>query len=522
MAILPTFRHLLERNERLHPREIAVLFEGRRITFAEHARRTRKLASALFELGMRHQDRVAMLAMNCPEYNELYGVAEVSGFIAAAVNFRLAPPELAYIINDCSPKVLLFESQYAAVVDSLRNQLTSVQHYVCIGTPVPIWAVAYEELLASGGDSGPPLHPASSDIITILYTSGTTGRPKGVMTTHEAGMWIAEMQTIEMSTDVGDRFLIVMPMYHLGGRCMQSGQHLRGGTVVLHRKFDPAHVARSIQEDRITQAHLAPTMLQAVLDVPDIDRYDLSSIKSLMHGGAPISVALRRRALRTFGPVLIDGYGSTETGGTMLRKNQQKIDGTPQEQKRLASVGQPMLHCEVKIVDDNDVEVPRGQVGELCFKSKQTMSGYWNNTAATIEALRGGWLHTGDMAYMDDECFLYLVDRKKDMIISGGENIYSREVEEALMSHTDVSDAAVIGMPDDYWGESVLAIVVCNQGQLIAPEALIAHCKTQIAGYKAPKRIEYVDALPRLPSGKVNKVGLRERFVCPRDRSPAP
>jgi acyl-CoA synthetase (AMP-forming)/AMP-acid ligase II len=288
---------------------------------------------------------------------------------------------------------------------------------------------------------------------------------------------------------------------------------LRGGTVVLHRKFDPAQVARSIQEDRITQVHLAPTMLQAVLDVPDIDNYDLSSVKSLMHAAAPISVALRRRALRKFGPILIDGYGSTETGGTMLRKNQQKIDGTPEEQKRLASVGQAMLHCEVKIVDDNDVEVPRGQVGELCFKSPQTMSGYWNNMAATIEALRGGWMHTGDMAYMDEEAYLYLVDRKKDMIISGGENIYSREVEEALMSHADVSDAAVIGMPDEYWGESVLAIVVCTQGKAVAPEALITHCKTQIAGYKAPKRIEYVDALPRLASGKVNKVGLRERFL---------
>jgi acyl-CoA synthetase (AMP-forming)/AMP-acid ligase II len=488
-------------------------FEDRRVTFAEHANRTRKLASALHGAGMRHQDRVAMLAMNCSEYNEFYGVAELSGFIAAAINYRLAPPEFAYIVNDCTPKVLIFESQYASLVDGLRDKLPSVQHYVCIGGSVPIWAAPYEEFLASGDAAGPPVSPVASDIITILYTSGTTGRPKGVMATHEAGMWIAEMQTIEMSTDVGDRFLIVMPMYHLGGRAMQSGQHLRGGTVVLHRKFDPADVARSIQEDRITQVHLAPTMLQAVLDLPDIDRYDVSSVKSLMHAAAPISVALRRRALRKFGPILVDGYGSTETGGTMLRKNQQKIDGTPQEQKRLASVGQAMLHCEAKIVDDNDVEVERGQVGELCFKSPQTMKGYWNNAAATIEALRGGWMHTGDMAYMDEEGFLYLVDRKKDMIISGGENIYSREVEEALMSHADVSDAAVVGMPDAYWGESVLAIVVCNQGKQVAADALIAHCKTQIASYKAPKRVEYVDALPRLPSGKVNKVALREQFV---------
>ena len=513
MAILDTFRHLVERNEKLHPSEIALLCENRRITFAEHAVRLRKLADALYRLGVRHQDRVAILAMNCPEYMEVYGIAEVAGYIAVPINFRLAPPETAHIVNDCAPAVLLFEAQYAGTIEGLRARIPSVKHFVCIGGPTPEWALEYEQLLASGDPAGPPLRPVSSDILTILYTSGTTGRPKGVMNNHEAGMWTAEMQAIEMSTDVGDKFLIVMPMYHLGGRSMQSGAHLRGGTVVLHRKFDPLEIVRTIERERITQVHLAPTMLQAVLDVPEIDSYDLSSVKSLMHAAAPISIALRKRALRKFGPILIDGYGLTETGGTMLRKRQQKLEGTPQEVKRLGSVGQAMVHCELRIVDEHDSEVPAGVVGEICFKSPQTMSGYWNNAAATIEALRGGWMHTGDMGYLDEEGYLFLVDRKKDMIVSGGENIYCREVEEALMTHESIADAAVIGVPDAYWGEVVLAVVISRPGVLLEPAALIAHCKRQIASYKTPKKIEFLDELPRLPNGKVNKVTLRERFA---------
>ena len=515
MAILKTFRHLLDRNLRFHAQDIALIYEDRRFTFRELTERAFRLADALHRLGLRQQDRMAMLAMNCPEYFDFYWAADASGFIAVPLNFRLAAPELVHIINDAAPLSLTFEAQYTQAVGSIRPQLSSVRHFICIGSPRPDWAIDYAELLASGTPTGPPLAPASQDLVTILYTSGTTGRPKGVTHTHEAAMWIALMQTIEMSCDVETRFLVVMPMYHLGGRSMSTGQHLRGGTVVLLRKFDPLELVRTIERERVTQVHLAPTMLQAVLDLPDIDRYDLSSVRSLMHAAAPISTALRRRALQKFGPILIDGYGSTETGGTMLRKGQAKLEGTPAQLRRLASVGQPMVHCEARIVDDDEVEVPPGAVGELCFRSPQTMSGYWNNSIATAETLRNGWLHTGDLARMDEDGFVYLVDRKKDMIISGGENIYSREVEEALMSHEGVADAAVIGMPDPYWGESVLAIVVRKNGAIADTAALIAHCRSQIAGYKTPKRVEFIDQLPRLPSGKVSKVELRRRFLPP-------
>ena len=513
MPILGTFRHLVERNERFHPRELCLIFENRRITFAEHAVRARQLGDAIYRLGMRHQDRVAILAMNCPEHLEVSGAAEVSGYILAPVNYRLAPPETTYVVNDCSPTVLVFEAQYVAAIDSIRAQLKSVRHFVCIGHEAPSWALPYEALITTGDAAGPPLRPSPNDILSILYTSGTTGRPKGVMNTHEAGMWAALMQAVEMRTDVGGKFLVVMPTYHLAGRLMMSAQHLRGGTVILHRAFDAAEVVRTIERERVTEAHLAPTMLQAVLDVPDIDQHDLSSLRTLEHAAAPISLSLRKRALKKLGPILIDAYGQTEGGGTVLRQHQAKLEGTPKEVKRLGSVGQPMLHAEMRIVDERDCEVPVGAVGEICFKTPQNMLGYWNNPAATAETLLNGWLHTGDMGYADEEGFLFLVDRKKDMIISGGENIYSREVEEAVLSHAEVDDAAVIGVPHLHWGEAVVALVVVKRGAKLDAESLTAHCKMQIASYKCPKGIDFIAELPRLPSGKVNKVVLRERYA---------
>jgi acyl-CoA synthetase (AMP-forming)/AMP-acid ligase II len=309
---------------------------------------------------------------------------------------------------------------------------------------------------------------------------------------------------------VGDKYLLSMPFYHLGSRLMALGHHLRGGTVVMKRKFDPLDVVQTIERERVTQIHLAPVMLQQVLDLPELERYDLSSLKSLQHAAAPISVTLVRRAVAKFGPILIDGFGQTEGGGTTLSRYHHKPDGTPTEVKRLASVGQPLIHAQLKIVDDDDIEVPVGTIGEICFKSPTVMSGYWNNAQATIEALRGGWLHTGDVGYVDDENFLFLVDRKKDMIISGGENVYSREVEEALMAHGSLVDVAVIGLPDERWGEVVVAVVIPMSDKRVTEAELIAHCRSRIAGYKTPKRIEFVAELPRVPSGKINKVALRE------------
>jgi acyl-CoA synthetase (AMP-forming)/AMP-acid ligase II len=512
MRVLQSLKDIVERNATLHAAYHFQIFGDRLTSFSEYAVRAHRLASALHRLGLQSQDRVSILAMNCPEYTDVYGAAEVAPYIIAPVNFRLAPPEILWILRDVAPQVLIFESQYLPTVDALRSQLPGIRHFVQIGGEVPAWATDYASLLASGSPEGAPLEPRGSDIHAILYTSGTTGRPKGVMIPHSGLLALGEAWALELGADLGHRILLTMPFFHIGARSQGYGLTIRGGTLVIHRSFDARAVVETIQRDRITQLHLAPTLVQQVLDLPDIDRYDLSSLRTLNYAAAPMPLTTLKRAIRRFGPVLINGYGQTEGAGCSLRKVYHRLDGDEKDLRRLTSVGQPVHDCAARIVDESDNEVARGAVGEICLRSPQNMAGYWNNSAATIEALRNGWLHTGDLGRMDEDSFVYLVDRKKDMIVSGGENVYSREVEEALMAHGSVQDAAVIGVADLKWGEAVKGIVVLKQSAALTAEELIAHCRGLIAGYKCPKSIDFVDELPRLPSGKINKVALRGRY----------
>ncbi|HEY2401774.1 MAG TPA: long-chain-fatty-acid--CoA ligase [Steroidobacteraceae bacterium] len=509
---MQTLRDVVERNATLHGDELHLVFGERRSSFAQFAERAKRLASALHSLGLQSQDRICILAMNCPEYLEVYGVSEVAPFIVAPINYRLAPPEIVHIVRDAAPRVLIFELQYAALVDTLRALLPGVEHYVCIGDQPPPWTSSYESVLAQGSAEGPPLRPRPNDLSAIMYTSGTTGRPKGAMITHAAIIALCECWSHELAADLGDRILLAMPFFHIGARSQGGAINFRGGTMVVHRGFDPTDIVATVQRERITQLHLAPTLVQSVLNLPDIDQYDLSSLKTLNYAAAPMPLTVLKRAMKRFGPILINGYGQTEGAGTTLRKRYHRPEGSAKDLQRLTSIGQPVSSTSLRIVDERDEPVPAGTIGEICLRSPQNMVGYWNNSVATLETLRGGWLHTGDMGYADEDGFIYLADRKKDMIVSGGENIYSREVEEALMAHSSVADAAVIGVPDARWGEAVKAVVVKKEGATIGAEALTTHCRALIAGYKCPKSIEFVAALPRLPSGKINKVALRDQY----------
>jgi acyl-CoA synthetase (AMP-forming)/AMP-acid ligase II len=333
------------------------------------------------------------------------------------------------------------------------------------------------------------------------------------MITHQVMLALGAAWSMELAADLGDRVLVSMPMFHIGARSQSAALTHVGGTVVMLRAFEAATVVKTIQDERITQLHLAPTLVQAVLDLPDLDRYDMTSLKTINYAAAPMPLTILKRALQRFGPIMINGFGQTEGGGTTLRKAYHRPNGDLNDLKRLTSVGQPLCDTRVCIVDEQEREAGVGTIGEICFKSPQNMLGYWNNSAATIETMRNGWLHTGDMGYVDEDGFVYLADRKKDMIVSGGENVYSREVEEALMSHAGVADAAVIGVPDSRWGEAVKAVVVGKRGVPIEAAELIAHCRQFIAGYKCPKSVDFVTELPRLPSGKINKVNLRSRYA---------
>ncbi len=513
--VLRTLNDVVVRNARFHGNSLFQVFGERRQTFREHAERARRLADALHAGGLKSQDRVGLLGMNCAEYLEIYGVSEVAPFILAPVNFRLAPPEIGYILRDSAPAVLFFEKQYESTIDALRAQLPSVKRFVCFGGSAPAWAEDYEAVVASGSPNGPGLEVLPEHLHAIVYTSGTTGRPKGAMVTHAAFLALGFDWARELSADAGDRILLCMPFFHVGARSQGYALTCVGGTMHILRAFDPQAILETIARERITQLHLAPTLVQQVLDHPGQEEYDLSSLKTLNYAAAPMPYTVLQRALARFGRIMINGFGQTEGSGCVLKKHYHRPGGDERDRKRLTSVGQATTATQVAILDDDDLEVPAGTIGEICFRSPTVMNGYWNNSVATQETLRNGWLHTGDVGYMDADGFIYLADRKKDMIVSGGENVYSREVEEALMSHPAVQDAAVIGVPDPKWGEAVLGVIVLKPDPTVAADDLVRHCRGLIAGYKCPKRIEFVTQLPRLPSGKISKVALREQFAQP-------
>jgi acyl-CoA synthetase (AMP-forming)/AMP-acid ligase II len=498
-------------NARYNGDRIAAVDGDRSITFGEAYDRAQRLASAIHKRGLRKHDRVGMLAMNRLEWVEYLGATALGGTIGALINYRLAGPEIAWIVNDCTPRILIFEAQYIELVDSLRGEMKSIELYVCIGTP-PDWAESYEEFVASGDPQGAPVEVGPDTYAMLMYTSGTTGRPKGVL--KEQRQFCANFETniIVMNMRGDDRLLVMMPLFHNGACSLFYTMFMAGGTTHIHRKFEAVDVLATIDQDRITMMHMAPTLIQTIMDHPEIDQYDLSSLRVVNYAAAPMPVSLLRRCVAKFGKIFLNSYGATEAGGTVLYPHQHYLDGTPEQMARLPSLGQPFPNTKVRVVDDEGVDCPPGVAGEILLSSPNTMSGYWNNHAATLEVLRDGWYHTGDVGTLDKDGFLFLVDRKKDMIISGGENIYCREVEEALMEHGSLVEVAVIGVPDPYWGENVKAVAIRKPGATVTEAELIAFCATRIASYKKPKSVDFVDDMPRLPTGKVRKNILREQY----------
>jgi acyl-CoA synthetase (AMP-forming)/AMP-acid ligase II len=370
----------------------------------------------------------------------------------------------------------------------------------------------YDDLVASGDPAGVPFRPRADDVAFLIYTSGTTGRPKGVMLSQAGEVAAAEILGADMRNCANDRLLIMMPLFHIGAKIIQLAQHWRGGTVLVQKGFEPKAVLDAIAAERITVTHMAPTMVQSLLDSPAIEGADTSSLRMIVYAAAPMPLPVLKRGLKILGPVFQQQFGQTEGVGTTLLAHQHRPDGTDRDREILTSVGQASPRVGVRVVDERGVDLPSGAVGEILLTSPGVMKGYWNNTGATLETLRDGWVHTGDVGRLDDEGFLYLVDRKKDMIISGGENIYSREVEEAIVTHEAVSEVAVIGVADQKWGETVVAVVVPKPGAAPGAAAIIAHCRSLIASYKKPSHVIFVDEIVKLPSGKIDKVRLRRLY----------
>jgi acyl-CoA synthetase (AMP-forming)/AMP-acid ligase II len=510
---------VLERNARCFGSHPALLFEGRSISHRSFHERVVRLINALAGLGCAKQDRIAVLSRNCPEYLEVYGAAALGGFVGLGLNYRLSEAEQAGILADAQPAVFIFEAEYAERARALRQQLPTGTYFICFEGGESD-ALAYETLLAAASAQRPVFRATEEDTFLLIYTSGTTGVPKGVMLGNEGQLEQARTQAQSHAAVQTDRMLVVMPFYHIGGPTELLTYLVAGATIVLHRMFDATAILQSIQTQRVTSAHLAPTMVSMMLEVQEKTPFDLSSLHTVCYASAPMSVALSLRARAVFGPVFMQIYGMTEAGlGTTLLKHQHVLDGSEIDRKRLASAGQAYLGTELRIIGEDGRDCAQGEVGEVCLRSKCVMQGYWQKPEATATAMQSGYLHTGDMGYLDEDAFLFIVDRKKDMIISGGENIYSREVEEALLMHPTVAEVAVIGVPDEKWGESVAAIVVLKPGAKSTRDELVEHCRSLIAGYKRPKVVQFVPQMPRVPStNKIDKRALRAPFWAGRER----
>lgn len=508
---LATIGRMIEVNERRMPNEVAFVYNGQRPTFAEFARKSRRLASAFHKMGCRRQDRVALLAENRLETCEVYGACEIAGYITATVNYRLAPPEMYHVISDSAAQIVVFEDKYTSVIASLRSSLEHVRRYICIGDP-PEWADRLEDVASSGDADGPPYRATEDDIAYLIYTSGTTGRAKGCMLGQKSQLRVAQACSADLGITNVDRTLLAMPLVHVGAKVVQLAAHWQGSTAIILNKFEPEPYFKLLEREKATVGHLAPTMIQMLLEHPLAATADVSSLRVVLYSASPMPTPVLRRAIKVFGNVFHQQYGLTEGAGTSLHAWRHNPYGDAKDQRRLSSAGIPFAGVELRITAENGEECARGEPGEICLRGESLMRGYWNNSAATFDTLRDGWMHTGDIGLVDEDGFLYLVDRKKDMIISGGQNIYSREVEEALFAHPAILEAAVIGVPDEKWGETVRALIVRRGNSPLTAEEVIQHCRANLASYKKPRSVVFIDDLPKLASGKVNKRELRALY----------
>ncbi|GAC1614635.1 MAG: fatty acid--CoA ligase [Candidatus Dormibacteraceae bacterium] len=482
----------------------AIRFGDRAITYGELDRRASRVAQALLAAGTGPQDHVAFIDMNGPEYFDvLFGCAKINA-INVGVNWRLAPAEMAYMINDAQANVLFVGPEFVAAIELVRDQLTTVRTIIPLGP-------AYEDWVAAGADTDPGVPSAADDVALQLYTSGTTGLPKGAMITNSNLETLITRILADWEFDAASVNLVASPLFNIaGGGWALVGMYC-GAVTVLLRTATPAGLLQVIAAERVTNALLVPALLNLMNQVPGVAEIDLSSLRAIVYGASPISEPVLARSIETFGCHFIQAYALTEhTGSATIMRPEEHDLGNP---GRLRSAGRPHTWIELRIADPlTGEDRPTGEVGEVWLRSGQVMKGYWNRPEDTAETITDGWLHTGDAGYLDAEGFLYLQDRVKDMIISGGQNVYPVEVENVLMAHPDVADVAVIGVPDERWGEAVKAVVVRRPDSDPDAAELIEFTRDRIAHFKAPSSIDFADSLPRNPSGKVLKRELREPY----------
>lgn len=500
------------------PERDCIVFEGRRWTYAQINERVNHLANALAKWGIEKGDRVGILHVNCNQYIEVYFAVAKLGAIFVPLNFRAKADELTYMIANAEAKSLFVGSRYLDVVNTLLPQLPTLKQCISIDSK-SAGKIYYEDLLSSASSDELIGEIGDEDITILMYTAGTTGRPKGVPLRHNAFVSYVLENVEPASPDIEERNLLTVPLYHVAGVQAMLAAIYGGRTLVLMRQFEVKEWLETIEREKATRAMLVPTMLKRVIDDPDFSRHDLSSLKVVTYGAAPMPFEVINKAIQVMPWVrFINAFGQTETASTIttLGPEDHIIEGTEEERekklKRLtSSIGRPLPDVEVKIVDEDGKTLSPPEVGEILARGPRMMTGYWRDEQKTSKVMTpDGWLRTGDMGWMDEEGYIYLAGRADDMIIRGGENISPEEVEDVLHSHPKVEEAAVIGVPDPEWGQEPRAVVVLKKGEVTTPEEIIEYCRSRLAGFKRPRSVVFMDALPRNPMGKVLRKKLRE------------
>jgi len=514
-------KDIIDRNTLMWPDRIATMWRDTRHTFMEFRERVNRCANALKALDVVEGDRVAVLLGNCSQYVELHFAIPQGRMIIVPLNYRNRQKELTYAINNSGANSLIAGSDYLDIIDTIRPHIKGVKNFISIDEKRDGY-LEYEELLSTHSDDDPKVTCTEDDVIVLGYTSGTTGPPKGAMITQKSLLTEVRNSHATIPISPEDVGLNLFPYFHIGfSRCTC---YMAMGAAGVCADFDPQGICQLIEKERVTQMAASPAQVTFLVNYHDVAKYDLSSLRKVICGGGPMPLA----TLKKFFELVSEDFeifwvtlGMTEaspcyTGNSvrreMLGEVERKMNAFKGRKPSGVSVGWAYPYCQVRVVDENGQDVPAWEVGEIICRGDNVMKGYWRLPEATRETIRDGWLYSGDMGVFTDERELYVVDRKKDMILSGDENIYPAEVEEVLHSHPSILEAAAIGVPDEKWGETVKAIVVLKEGARASEEEIIGFCKERLSSYKKPTSVDFIEALPRNPSGKVLKPELRKRY----------
>jgi long-chain acyl-CoA synthetase len=511
-------KYLINRAVKEYPDNLALIYKNIRRTFDELNTRVNRLANGLLQLGIRKGDRVGMLLRNCCEFIEIDFALSKTGMVRVPLNARLTGRDHEYMLNDSGANTLIFGEEFTEIVQTIKPNLKTVKEFIRVSQGLlkenVLDALDYENLIIKSPPDEPLGEINEEDLHTLFYTSGTTGKPKGAMLTQKSWANV----TINLFMDYGpiteeDVILNTQPLSH-GAGFFVLPYFIKGATNVLIPEFKPSLVFETIEREKVTVLKLVPSMLYQLMGSPEKTQYNLSSLHSIIYGGSPIAVPRLIEAIQFFGKKLVQLYGQAEAPMCIstLSKRDHIIEGADEVVKRLSSAGKPCVNVEVRIVDENGRDVQPGEVGEVIVRGYHIMKGYWNLPEATAEVLRDGWVYTGDLGYFDSKGYIFLVDRKRDVIISGAFNVYPKEIEDVIVTHPKVKEVAVIGVPDEKWGEAVKAVVVPKEGTQISEQEIIDYCRDRMASLKKPKTVDFVKELPRNPYGKVLKTLLRDRY----------